>query len=116
MWMKAWESLKEEDEDLRMQGVNLFRALSSPGSRSYQNLLLLAIPFCERIMLLIILFSGLEKVDIYHIMFLILFIGFLVQSAKKETLTRILIFFSAFFIALWLSASLRFMAVASSRC
>ena len=97
-WVKAGESLSEEDEDLRRQGVNLFRALSSSGSRSYQNLLLLAIPLCERIMLLIILFSGLEKVDIYHIMFLILFIGFLAQSAKKETLTRILIFFSAFFI------------------
>lgn len=78
VWVKACESLTEKDEDLRAQGVNLFRALSSSDSHSLQNILLLTIPFCERIMLLIILFSGLEKVDIYHIMFLFLFIGFLV--------------------------------------
>jgi hypothetical protein len=59
---------------------------------------LLLIPFCERILLLIVLFAGLEKVDIYHIIFLILFIGFLVQSSKKETLTKYLIFFSGIFI------------------
>ena len=90
--------MSEEDENLRAMGVKLFKVLSSPESKIYQNFLLLAIPFCERIMLLIILFAGLEKVDIYHIMFLILFIGFLAQSARKETLTRILVFFSAFFI------------------
>ena len=97
-WVKTQENVSNLDENLGHQGARFFRYMSQKNSYTFQNILILMVPNIEQFLLLIILLSGLEKVDVYHIIFLFLFINFLVFQNRKELLTRILIFSSSFFI------------------
>ena len=59
------------------------RALSSPKSLTLSNVLLLTFPYYEGILLLAIVISGLNKVDLYHVLCLFIFVAFLNNPDKK---------------------------------
>jgi hypothetical protein len=52
-------------------------------SYSIQNIIFLALPVVEKFSLLMILIAGLTRVDVYHLIFLTLFVFFLVFPHKK---------------------------------
>jgi len=97
-WIKLEHSVSEYDEDLRSQGVNFARIMTHKDSYSLQNLILLSTRLIEVVQLLLILFLGLDKVDLYHIIFMFLFVGFLVFPKHKVVLTELLVYYSALFI------------------
>lgn len=97
-WIKLEHSVSEYDEDLTSQGVSFARYMTQKDSYSIQNLILLSTSLIEIVQLLLILFLGLNKVDLYHIMFMFLFVGFLVFPKHQVILTQVLIYYSALFI------------------
>ena len=72
--------------------------MSSEDSSSVMHLLLLLFPSVETLLLLAILLSGLNKVDFYHMIFLIFFVGYLVAPKRKEKITYMVIIYSFSFI------------------
>lgn len=62
------------------------------------QLILLACPLFEYALLISILTTGLAKINLYHIMFLFLFIGFLGLPNKKGALIRFMLYYSAFYL------------------
>ena len=72
--------------------------MTQKDSYSILNLILLSTSLIELVQLLLILFLGLDKVDLYHIIFMFLFVGFLVFPKHKVVLTELLIYYSALFI------------------
>lgn len=72
--------------------------LSSDDSSWWQNLLLISLPGVEFVLLFIILLSGLNKVDAYHMLYLFMFVGYLVFPKKKSGITNFCIVYSFIFI------------------
>jgi hypothetical protein len=62
--------------------------LSNPSeSFTAYNMLLLTFPYYEGLLLLAILISGLNKVDLYHMLCLFIFVALLNNPNKKFKLT-----------------------------
>jgi len=78
----------------------LTKFLSRPDSNTLWRLLLLFLPSFEIILLFAILLSGLNKVDLYHMAFLLFFVGYLIYPKKEEQITRIVLVYSFVFIVL----------------
>ena len=97
-WLNMTEKMTDADEKLEIQGVQFAQFMTSKKAYSLQYLIFLTLPVTETILLAIILLVGLQVIDLYHIAFLFLFNGFLVFPKKKEIMTKLLVFISAFFV------------------
>lgn len=74
------------------------RAMSSPKSLTVSNFLLMTFPYYEGILLLAIVVSGLNKVDLYHVLCLFIFVAFLNNPKKKFEITIFTINYAFIFI------------------
>jgi len=81
-----------------MQGKLLSYYFCGEDSGTFSNLLLLTFQYVEYFLLFAILLSGLNKVDMYHMIFLVVFLGYLVAPKKKEKITDLVIIYSFSFI------------------
>ena len=99
-WCKLCQDLKDEEDMLPYQGKWLAEHLSSSKSSLFFDFLLLAFPWIEILLLFTILLSGLNKVDFYHMIFLLFFVGYMVYPAKKATISEMVIVYSYLFIIL----------------
>ena len=98
VWIKYSEEILPEEEDYRAIGLRFAIYMSAKGQYTLFHLILLACPVIEVALLISILITGLAKTNLYHIVFLFLFIGFLGLPGRKLSLTRFLLFYSAFFL------------------
>ena len=97
-WVKSCENLTDTQSDLSVQGPRLMKKLSSPHSLTAYNVLLLTFPYIEGILLLAIVISGLNKVDLYHVLCLFIFVAFLNNPAKKFKITIFTLNYAFIFI------------------
>jgi hypothetical protein len=74
--------------------------LSGESSNALQNLVLLTFPYCETLSLIAILVSGLNKVDLYHVLYLVVFVAFIVWPQKRRTMTPVIVAYAALFLLL----------------
>jgi hypothetical protein len=74
------------------------KLMSSPDSYTIYDVLLLTFPYYEGLLLLAIVISGLNKVDLYHVLCLFIFVAFLNKPNKKNQLTILTIYYAFFFI------------------
>ena len=72
--------------------------LSQKDSNLLFNLIVLFFPYFDNILILIIVVSGLNKVDLYHVLCLFIFVLFLVIPKYKRSLTIFVIVYGMFFI------------------
>jgi len=72
--------------------------LSSSRSGTLKHLLLLVYPAVEPLLLLVILVSGLNKVDFYHMIYLVIFVCYLVFPKRSRGFTTFLVVYSFMFI------------------
>lgn len=59
---------------------------------------MLFFPYFDNILILIIVVSGLNKVDLYHVLCLFIFVAFLIRPKYKKPLTIFVIAYGMFFI------------------
>jgi hypothetical protein len=97
-WIKSCENLNEDQNNISIQGVKLMNHLSAQDSYTAYDMLLLTFPYYEGLLLLAIVISGLNKVDLYHVLCLFIFVAFLNYPNKKYQLTIFTIYYAFFFI------------------
>jgi hypothetical protein len=74
------------------------KLMSAPDSYIAYYFLLLTFPYMEGLLLLAIVISGLNKVDLYHVLCLFIFVAFLNKPNKKYKLTIFTINYAFIFI------------------
>ena len=78
-WIKSCEDIKEHEDNITVIGVTLMENLSQKESNLLFNLIVLFFQYFDNILILIIVVSGLNKVDLYHVLCLFIFVAFLVR-------------------------------------
>lgn len=76
------------------------RRWSSDEASTLENVLLVLSFVIEPALLLVVMLSGLNKVDFYHLGFLAIFVGYLALPKRRRGVTQILVVYSAIFIAI----------------
>lgn len=97
-WIKSCEDIHEHEDNISAIGVTLMENLSQKDSNLLFNLIVLFFPYFDNILILIIVISGLNKVDLYHVLCLFIFVLFLVIPKYKRSLTIFVIVYGMFFI------------------
>ena len=62
--------------------------------------MLVCLPASQDLFLLIVLLSGLNKVDFYHMMYLVMFVLYLILPKRKHGITKVLIIYSSVFVVI----------------
>ena len=97
-WIKSCENLSPADDNFELQGVTLMRRLSGQKSNIIHNLILLTFPCYEAVLLVIILVSGLNKIDLYHVLYLVIFVAFIIWPSKRYIMTPIIVLYAILFL------------------
>ena len=100
MFVKSAQYLLESDEAYHVQGSVLVRYLSGVNSNTFKNVLLLIISNLDFILLFTILISGVNKVDMYHLLFLLMFVCYVIYPDKHLKITLFVVVYSELFIIL----------------
>lgn len=96
-WIKSCEKI-QGGGTLEKLGLNLIMFLSK--RTTIGNLLLLSLPVIEQMLAILYLFSGLNKLDMYHYSFIFIFLIYQTCPKFRRTLTYIVIIYGSLIIIL----------------
>lgn len=98
LWIKYSEGITKETDLFESLGGVIAQQLSRDDSYTVENISLLVMTHFEKVFLLSMYVSALNKPDLYHIVFLFMFVAYNMMPRFTKAITKIVLVYSFFFI------------------
>jgi len=100
LWVSNLKNIPDNMQTFKLMAREVMIGFTRPSSGLIENLTVLSLPYWEMVYLLGIALSGLNKMDFYHLAFLVFFVLYLLKPDMKFKTTQWVLIYGFVFIIL----------------